>query len=102
MPSDSATALVSLSRHTLRQLKFVLPGGLITYYLNSHVAFWRIATGEADSDGWAQVTALAALFSAAITVVLTALATIGRAVISDSDPDRFDRSRLVITIIHTS
>ena len=45
---------MSLSRHTLKQLKFILPGGLITYYLGSHVAFWRLVKGQAGADSWAR------------------------------------------------
>lgn len=54
MPSDterSHTILSSLSQHTLRQLKFILPGAAVTYYLDSHAAFWRIVQGAASTWG---------------------------------------------------
>ena len=42
---------VSLSRHTLRQLKFVIPGGAVTYYLGTYEVFWRMVNGM-GWDGW--------------------------------------------------
>ncbi|OSX57747.1 hypothetical protein POSPLADRAFT_1041611 [Postia placenta MAD-698-R-SB12] len=60
----------SLSHHTLRQLKFILPGGLTTYYLNSHAIFWRVVRGDTGTDGWGRFVALAALGSALLTVTL--------------------------------
>ena len=47
------SAVVSLSRHTLRQLKFIVPGGIVTFWLRSHEAFWAIVNGDATSGGWA-------------------------------------------------
>lgn len=47
-------SLMSFSRHTLKQLKFVLPGGLITYYLDSYNVLLRILNGEAGKDGWSR------------------------------------------------
>ena len=47
------SSLVSLSRHTLKQLKFVLPGGALTYYFDSHNLLLRILGGEQGSHGWA-------------------------------------------------
>ncbi|EMD34077.1 hypothetical protein CERSUDRAFT_117590 [Gelatoporia subvermispora B] len=61
---------MSLSRHTLRQLKFVLPGGLITFWLGSHHQLWSIIKGEAQVDHWARLAALASLGSAIVTVAL--------------------------------
>ena len=55
--------LMSLSRHTLRQLKFILPGGLITYYLGSHAALWRIVNGEARITGWDRYVARGTILS---------------------------------------
>lgn len=50
MPAASSPPL-SVSQHTLRQLKFVIPGGAITYYLRTYDVFWRILEGELG-DGW--------------------------------------------------
>lgn len=50
MPSTPSRS-VSLSRHTLRQLKFVIPGGAITYYLGTHEVFWRMVSGI-GREGW--------------------------------------------------
>ncbi|KAH9949912.1 hypothetical protein B0H21DRAFT_687617 [Amylocystis lapponica] len=61
---------MSLSRHTLRQLKFILPGGVVTYFLGTHVALWRLVRGQVAVDGWARIAALASLVSAIITVSL--------------------------------
>jgi len=61
---------MEVSRHTLKQLKFILPGGLITYYLGSHATFWRIVNGDADVEGWGRLAALASLGSAMLTISL--------------------------------
>ncbi|KAH9838239.1 uncharacterized protein C8Q71DRAFT_750134 [Rhodofomes roseus] len=61
---------MSVSRHTLKQLKFILPGGLITYYLDSHAAFWRVVNADADIDGWGRIAAYASLGSATLTISL--------------------------------
>lgn len=45
---------MSASRHTFSQLKFIVPGGLVTYWLQTHTTLWEIYTGEADSGGWAR------------------------------------------------
>ena len=47
------SSLVSLSRHTLKQLKFVLPGGVLTYYFDSHNLLLGILNGDAGSMAWA-------------------------------------------------
>lgn len=46
------SSLVSFSRHTLKQLKFVLPGGLLTYYYDSHNVLLRILNGEGGVRSW--------------------------------------------------
>ncbi|GBE88033.1 hypothetical protein BKA93DRAFT_792965 [Sparassis latifolia] len=61
---------MSLSRHTLKQVKFILPGAFITYYLGSHVEVWKLVTGDAGVDGWGRIAALGSLVSAIITVSL--------------------------------
>ena len=53
-PSSSrTTSFMSLSRHTLSQLKFVLPGAAITYYLGTHEVFWNLLS-EVGRNGWAR------------------------------------------------
>jgi len=67
--SSTPSRSVSLSRHTLRQLKFVIPGGAITYYLGTHKVFWRMVT-DMSWDGWART---AAVTSFALGLVIIAL-----------------------------
>ncbi|KAI0694669.1 hypothetical protein C8T65DRAFT_666481 [Cerioporus squamosus] len=64
------SSLVSISRHTLKQLKFVLPGGLLTYYFDSHNILLRILSGEDGAQGWGRFAARTSLLSAAVTVSL--------------------------------
>lgn len=47
-------SLMSFSRHTLKQLKFVLPGGLLTYYFDSYNVLLRLLNGEGGDQGWSQ------------------------------------------------
>ena len=49
---DMSSLVSAFSRHTLKQLKFVLPGGLLTYYFDSHNALLRILGGEDGVQGW--------------------------------------------------
>ena len=42
----------------LKQLKFGLPGGLLTYYFDSHNVLLRILAGGADSQTWAPCVSL--------------------------------------------
>ena len=46
--SSTLSRSLSLSPHTLRQLKFVLPGGAVTYYLQTHAVLWRMV----NDSGW--------------------------------------------------
>ena len=84
----SNMSLMSFSRHTLKQLKFVLPGGLLTYYFDSYHVLLRILNGEAGKEGWSRcashhchtqtrcadrrlilrLSARLSLFSAAVTI----------------------------------
>ncbi|KAI0636077.1 hypothetical protein C8Q77DRAFT_613462 [Trametes polyzona] len=64
----STRSLVHFSRHTLKQLKFVLPGGLLTYYFDSHNVFLRILGGE--GTGWGRFTARVSVLTASVTVSL--------------------------------
>ncbi|KAH9945223.1 uncharacterized protein BXZ73DRAFT_96214 [Epithele typhae] len=64
------SSLVSFSRHTLKQLKFVLPGGLLTYYFDSPHILLHMLEAEGGSTGWARFSARMSLFSAAVTVSL--------------------------------
>ncbi|KAI0783690.1 hypothetical protein C8Q75DRAFT_810745 [Abortiporus biennis] len=67
---SSSSALAKVSRHTLRQLKFILPGGLTTWYFDSHHELWRILEGEHDVGGWARTFAAIILASALLTISL--------------------------------
>ncbi len=53
-PPHPAMSLMSFSRHTLKQLKFVLPGGLLTYYFDSYNVLLRILNGEGEDHGWSR------------------------------------------------
>jgi len=64
------SAVVSLSRHTLRQLKFIVPGGIVTFYLDTHHEFWRILIGDADFSSWARTSAFITLLLGLATVAL--------------------------------
>ncbi|RDB25812.1 hypothetical protein Hypma_006550 [Hypsizygus marmoreus] len=55
-------------QHTLRQLKLVVPGGAITYYLGTLQEFWRITQGAEGS--WARTAALGALGHGLVTIAL--------------------------------
>ncbi|KAH8100847.1 hypothetical protein BXZ70DRAFT_936190 [Cristinia sonorae] len=66
----SSTSIASMSRHTLRQLKFILPGGLVTLWLDSHHKFWRIYNGEAGTGSFAWTVSLLALVSGVLTIGL--------------------------------
>ncbi|EGN99268.1 hypothetical protein SERLA73DRAFT_73804 [Serpula lacrymans var. lacrymans S7.3] len=59
----------SLSTHTLRQLKFVIPGTAITYYLDTYHVFLSLLTNN-GSDGWGSTFALGSLTLGGLVVVL--------------------------------
>ncbi|EJF64675.1 hypothetical protein DICSQDRAFT_99951 [Dichomitus squalens LYAD-421 SS1] len=61
-------SLMTFSRHTVKQLKFVLPGGLLTYYFDSWNVLLRILNGQAGEGRWSRLSARLSIFSAAITV----------------------------------
>ncbi|KAI0077901.1 hypothetical protein K474DRAFT_1642471 [Panus rudis PR-1116 ss-1] len=63
-----STLLASLSRHTLRQLKFILPGGLITFWLDTYHEFVRVLLGEQGS--FARTFALLSVAAATLTFSL--------------------------------
>lgn len=48
------TFIGALSRHTLKQLKFIIPGGLVTFWLNTHQAFWSIFVGDGELGSYAR------------------------------------------------
>ncbi|KAI0671881.1 hypothetical protein C8Q78DRAFT_803309 [Trametes maxima] len=50
----STRSLVHFSRHTLKQLKFVLPGGLLTYYFDSYNALIHLLRGKDDVQDWSR------------------------------------------------
>ncbi|KAF5382098.1 hypothetical protein D9615_004334 [Tricholomella constricta] len=54
-------------QHTVRQLKLVIPGGAITYYLGTLHEFWRITQAGAT---WGQTAAFGALGLGLTTIVL--------------------------------
>ncbi|KAJ7227173.1 hypothetical protein GGX14DRAFT_347798 [Mycena pura] len=53
--------------HALRQLKLVIPGGAITYYLDT---IQLLTAAAADSHTWARTAALASLALGGLTVAL--------------------------------
>ncbi|KAF8972129.1 hypothetical protein BDZ97DRAFT_1650461 [Flammula alnicola] len=59
---------VPWTEHTLRQLKLVLPGVAITYYLGTLQDFWNILQGSGGS--WAQLAGLGASGLGFTTVIL--------------------------------
>ncbi|KAI0701316.1 hypothetical protein BC835DRAFT_1323310 [Cytidiella melzeri] len=64
------TSSTSLSRHTLRQLKFIIPGALLTFWLDTHNAFWSIFSRDAEISSYALTSAFLALSLGAVTVSL--------------------------------
>ncbi|KAJ3506640.1 hypothetical protein NLJ89_g6757 [Agrocybe chaxingu] len=54
----TVTRHVPWTQHALRQLKLVLPGAVITYYLGTPNDFWSVLQGSGGF--WAQTTAFAA------------------------------------------
>jgi len=60
-------AFVHLSRHTLKQLKFVLPGGLVTYVFDTWTRFWELVEQE---KGWATFSARTSFACGVLTVCL--------------------------------
>ncbi|KAH0833312.1 hypothetical protein J3R83DRAFT_12378, partial [Lanmaoa asiatica] len=49
--------LRALSRHTLRQLKFIIPGAAVTFLLNTHrILFGLLSTTNASSGDWSSRT----------------------------------------------
>ncbi|KAH8118053.1 hypothetical protein DFH11DRAFT_1699364 [Phellopilus nigrolimitatus] len=65
--SSGHVAFVRLSRHTLKQLKFVLPGGLVTYLLGTVARFWQLVEEE---NGWARLYARTSLACGLLTIGL--------------------------------
>ncbi|KAI0346267.1 hypothetical protein BDW22DRAFT_1425769 [Trametopsis cervina] len=59
----------SLSRHTLRQLKFIGPGAIATFWLNTHQALRDVLLGE-TSYSWARTSAFFTLLLGVVTVTL--------------------------------
>ncbi|KAF8227310.1 hypothetical protein L208DRAFT_1424844 [Tricholoma matsutake] len=59
---------VSTTQHAIRQLKLVVPGGAITYYLGTFQEFWWIVQGANGSLG--RTAALGALGHGLTTVAL--------------------------------
>ncbi|KIJ62806.1 hypothetical protein HYDPIDRAFT_113912 [Hydnomerulius pinastri MD-312] len=61
--------LRAVSGHTVRQLKFIVPGAAITYFFKTHRIFLAILTSQSP-DGWSRTSALSALCLGALVVVL--------------------------------
>ncbi|KAH7884727.1 hypothetical protein F5I97DRAFT_1891546 [Phlebopus sp. FC_14] len=59
----------SVSTHTLRQLKFIVPGAVITYLFKTHRVFLALLTNQRP-DGWARISALSALCLGAVVIAL--------------------------------
>jgi len=60
-----------ISRHALRQLEYILPGALITYYYHTPSTFLHIFHGDLGSHGvWARNLASISLTSGFLTVML--------------------------------
>ncbi|TDL25874.1 hypothetical protein BD410DRAFT_784910 [Rickenella mellea] len=57
----------SISKHTFKQLKFVIPGGVVTFLLDSHSKFWYLVH---DADGWARISAQTSLSVGLLTIAL--------------------------------
>ncbi|KII90014.1 hypothetical protein PLICRDRAFT_40198 [Plicaturopsis crispa FD-325 SS-3] len=67
----STNAPVSLSRHTLSQLKFVFPGAGLTFYLKTHLELWNLlAPAHADVESWSRTAALTSLALGLLTIAL--------------------------------
>jgi len=65
--SSGAAQAVPLSQHTFRQLKFILPGGLLTYWLGSVNEFMLLTQG---GKGWARTAAVSSLGLGLTTISL--------------------------------
>jgi succinate dehydrogenase/fumarate reductase cytochrome b subunit len=63
--------LYALSRHTLRQLKFIIPGATITFLLNTHrILFGLLSTPNASPGNWSRIVALIASCLGGLVVLL--------------------------------
>ncbi|KAF8554384.1 hypothetical protein OG21DRAFT_1508931 [Imleria badia] len=63
--------LHALSRHTLRQLKFIIPGAAVTFFLNTHrILFSLLSTPNASPGDWSRTVALLASCLGGLVVVL--------------------------------
>ncbi|KAI9566780.1 hypothetical protein HD554DRAFT_2024768 [Boletus coccyginus] len=63
--------LRALSRHTLRQLKFIIPGATVTFLLNTHhILFGLLSTPNASPGDWSRTVALLASCLGGLVVLL--------------------------------
>jgi len=67
--SNSGKFMASMSQHTLKQLKFVLPGGLVTYLLRSVPRLWDLLENDRGSH-WARLSAQMSLVCGLLTISL--------------------------------
>lgn len=44
----------TISKHTVRQLKFIIPGAAITYVFNTHHVFLELLTRQDVEGQWAR------------------------------------------------
>ncbi|KAL0955008.1 hypothetical protein HGRIS_003932 [Hohenbuehelia grisea] len=60
MPSDTTPSITIRFplHHIFRQLKFIIPGATVTYFLGTLHEFWRVTE---QAHGWARTTAFTAL-----------------------------------------
>ncbi|KAF9238484.1 hypothetical protein BU15DRAFT_47679 [Melanogaster broomeanus] len=61
--------LHAFSRHTLRQLKFIVPGVAVTYLFNTHRVFLSLLTNPSPDD-WSRTAALLSICLGALVVLL--------------------------------
>lgn len=59
----------SVSRHTLRQLKFIIPGAFITYIFDTHRVFLGLLNSPEPND-WARTSAVLSLVFGSVVVGL--------------------------------
>ncbi|KIK83038.1 hypothetical protein PAXRUDRAFT_832107 [Paxillus rubicundulus Ve08.2h10] len=69
MARPTSSCLHAVSRHTRSQLKFIIPGVVVTCLFNTHRVFLSLLTSP-NSDDWSRSAALLALCLGALVVLL--------------------------------
>ncbi|KAJ8592208.1 hypothetical protein M405DRAFT_851064 [Rhizopogon salebrosus TDB-379] len=59
----------SISNHTVRQLKFIIPGAAVTYAFDTHRVFLDLLA-RTDSDAWSRLFAIASMGIEGLVIVL--------------------------------